>query len=143
MISSQSKTAFSSAKTDKLYFWKCCQLLFSDAAMLPLPRAEDECTSHQPKSRYSHFFVCVCVFRDATGERCWDDVPLCHLHLHKAASRGSFGLQRSIPEGTHIYSSISLKSLYHCQVSSPFNVSLLSLHSSVLIFLPVTAFFFL
>lgn len=50
------------------------------------------------------FCICVCVFRDASGERYWDDVSLCHLHLHKAAARGSFGLQRSIPEGTlHLF----------------------------------------
>lgn len=47
-------------------------------------------------------FSCVLcfVFRDASGERRWDDVPLCHLHLHRAAAPGSAGLQRSIPEGT-------------------------------------------
>ncbi|XP_070397876.1 mitochondrial peptide methionine sulfoxide reductase isoform X2 [Nothobranchius furzeri] len=36
--------------------------------------------------------------RDASGERCRDDVPLCYLHLHTAAAPGSFGLQRSVRE---------------------------------------------
>lgn len=48
-------------------------------------------------------FPCfLCAFRDAAVERCRDDVPLRHLHLHRAAAPGSPGLQRSIPEGTLI-----------------------------------------
>lgn len=49
------------------------------------------------------FFACLFLCRDASGERYWDDIPLCHLHLHKAAAWGSSGLQRAIPEGTRIY----------------------------------------
>lgn len=61
MISLQSKTALRSAKTDKLYFWKCCQLLFSDDVMLLLPTTEDDGSSRQLKSSFSHLCVSVCV----------------------------------------------------------------------------------
>lgn len=67
--SNQSKTAFSSTKTDKSYFWKCCQLLFSDDVTFPLPRTEHNGTSRQLKSSNLDFciyffglFFCVSVF---------------------------------------------------------------------------------
>ena len=134
MISSQSKTALHSAKTDKLYFWKCCQLLLSNDVMLLLPTTEDEGSSRQLKPSFSHLCVCVCVcvcaLRNATGEWCWDDVPLCYLHLHKAASRWSSGLQRWIPEG---------KRIIFIHQSSLFSLHL-SFHTIWTHFFPLTPF---
>lgn len=46
--------------------------------------------------------IFLCVFRDAAGQRYWDAVPLRHLRPHQAATRGRFGLQRALPEGTPI-----------------------------------------
>lgn len=57
------------------------------------------------------------MFRDASGERYGDGIPLRHLRRHKAATGGSSGLQRSIPEGTHTYPQICLECLYHPQFS--------------------------
>lgn len=72
--SNQSKTAFSSTKTDESYFWNCCQLLFSDDVTFPLPGTVDDGTSRQPKwSNLGFFFVCsrVCF---CTGMRQGNDI---------------------------------------------------------------------